>query len=191
VSGAPRVYLGEYAPELNKWTLQLPILAKLSDEEYLQPTAAGTSCCYELRANLDNYFRYPFGSNISLPGLRLYTHTKQYKFHIGETVNVQAAIELMPVDPPLHLLEIPDVDGTQEFWGVKYIDPDGKRVFEPEYPPRLKEVDLVVGRSGGINAPLGGGAQHVDTIVADTTVHILKSGATLSEGDRPEQIDEL
>jgi hypothetical protein len=35
----------------------------------------------------------------------------------------------MPVDPPLQSLELPDVDRTQEFWEVKYVDPEGKRVF--------------------------------------------------------------
>jgi hypothetical protein len=55
------------------------------------------------------------------------------------------------------VLELPDVDGTEEFWGVKYIDLEGKRVFEPEYP-KLR--------------PVG----EVEPVVLDATAHVLKVG---------------
>jgi hypothetical protein len=165
VSGAIRGYRIEFAPEPNQWPklsvwkIDAAFRAELSDEEYLLPGAGtGTSpCCYQLRASLENYSQYPFGSHIWLPGVRLFTQAQQYKFRVGEPVNVRAAIELMPVDPPLPLLELPDVDGTQEFWGVKYIDPDGKRVFKPEWPK---------------GHPVG----EAEPVVADATAHFLKVG---------------
>jgi hypothetical protein len=128
----------KFAPVSNQWpTFDLWISeagfgAELSDEEYLRPypsTNNSSPCCYQLRASLENYSQYPFGSKISLPGIRLFTRAMQYKFRVGERVSVRATIELMPVDPPLPLLALPDVDGTQEFWGGKYIDPEGKHVF--------------------------------------------------------------
>ena len=70
---------------------------------------------------------------------------------------MRASIELMPVDPPLPLLALPDVDGTQEFWGVKYIDAEGNHVSKP----------------GVLKARPSGG---VDPMVADATTHVLKAG---------------
>ena len=66
----------------------------------------------------------------------------------------------MPVDPPILFLEIPDVDWTQEFWGVKYINPEGYRLAAGSYGPPYH--------------PIGKG--NVDTLVAATTAHVLKVG---------------
>ena len=163
--GAIRPYRIEFAPEPNQWP-KLSVLkserafeAEPSDEQYLQPgTSTGTSpCCYQLRANLENYSQYPFGSKISLPGMRLFTEDRQYKFRVGERVSVHAAIELMPLDPPRPLLGLPDVDSTEEFWGMRYIDPEGKRGFKPE-SSKL--------RASGGSEPM----------VADATAHVLKVG---------------
>jgi len=124
-------------PKFNLWQSDPGVVAKGSDEEYLRPylsTNNSSPCCYQLRASLENYSQYPFGSKISLPGVRLYTQATQYKFRVGERVSVRAAIELMPVDPPLPLLALPDVDGTEEFWGMKYVDPEGKRGVKPDSP---------------------------------------------------------
>ncbi len=147
-------------PKFDLWKSDPGVDVEGSDEEFLRPylsTNNSSPCCYQLRASLENYSQYPFGSNISLPGVRLYTQAAQYKFRVGERVGVRASIELMPVDPPLPFLALPDVDGTQEFWSVKYIDPGGKHVFKPESP----------------KAPSSGG---VDPIVADAATHVLKVG---------------
>lgn len=128
-----RAYRVEYAPELTAWTVLRAadpnVIAGLPAEEYFGGTAeSGTSpCCYRLRATLENYSRYPFRSALSLPGLRMHTSSGQYRFRRGEVVKVSATIELRQLDPPMPELALPDIDHTQECWGLKYIDPDGIR----------------------------------------------------------------
>jgi hypothetical protein len=128
---------GEYAPERKVWTFNrwvdptfMPpaMSARFSDQEYLKATmTTGTSPFYVFRANLQNWSLYPFGSRLSLQSIQLSPLEKNYKFRSGEPANVRTTVEFMPVDPPLLRLELPDVDETNEFWGVKYIDPGGKR----------------------------------------------------------------
>jgi hypothetical protein len=79
-----RLYCLEYAPEQKKWTIiRAPKPAdQLTSSEFLAfRMSTGTSpCCYELRANLENYYRESFGESLQKAGIVIVPDKKAYQF---------------------------------------------------------------------------------------------------------------
>jgi hypothetical protein len=129
----------EYAPERNAWTVDTNSDAKfLTAEQYLHPSI-GTGTVgvpvWALYPTLENYFSRPFGSWLSVPGIRIYANAAKYQFHRGEAVKVDVAIELEAVDQAPGEIGLPDDDSTQQCWRVKHIDPDACSEIGRSAPP--------------------------------------------------------
>jgi hypothetical protein len=125
-----RTYCMEYAPEQKKWTFRASFMPNpdATPDEYLAlGMGSGTSpCCLMFRANLENYYRGSFGATLQRIGIVAKPSKMQYRFRKNGPMVIDIDMGLLPTDPPLSKLPLPDIDLGQACWGLKYVDPDGK-----------------------------------------------------------------
>jgi hypothetical protein len=79
------------------------------------------------RARLDNYFKYPFGENASLPHFDVVTEKPAYEFRPGP---LRVAVSIVQYDDSARAYTLPllaDAKDVTRFWGINVIDPTGKK----------------------------------------------------------------
>jgi hypothetical protein len=163
-----RSYKMEYAPELKRWNVTPSFMAinDASPDEYLAvKVGSGTSpCCYMLRANLENYYENSFGQSLQRSGIMTTVARERYDSGLEGPIVVDVFMELLPVDPPKLELAIPDIDATPSCWGLKYVDPEGRkdRVSPGAGSPFLGFTDATPGTA-------------TPTVPATGSVHVLRA----------------
>jgi len=98
---------------------------KKTDDEFLHSDYFATTTYYTLRANLQNYFDYDFGSSSEIPAFAIEVDTNHLEFATGQTVRVPITLIFRPDYAPVKLV---DATNNVEFWRIHCISPDGKRV---------------------------------------------------------------
>jgi hypothetical protein len=98
---------------------------KRTDDDFLQGGYFTTTTAYILWANLKNYFDYDFGSSSEIPAFAIDIDTNHLEFAAGQTVRVPITIKFRPDYAPVRLV---DATNNAEFWRIRCICPDGKRV---------------------------------------------------------------
>jgi hypothetical protein len=143
-----RLYCLEYAPEQKKWTIiraPKPVDQLTSSEFLAFDMSTGTSpCCYELRANLENYYRESFGESLQKAGIVIVADKGTYHFKKEGRKIVHVTMRLLSLDPPIPELAVPDVDRSQACWGLKIVEPDGMKTYVAPAGNSMRDASLRV-----------------------------------------------
>jgi len=123
----------------SKWTATPFGFPNQTDGDFLRPhySTGSKSPLYMLSANLSNYFSYPFDDAVRLPAFLIAVAKEAYLFKRNEPLTVAVEVRFLLKEPEPRVL---DIDEEYGFWGLRCIDPDGKRGKDKTLSMRSRET---------------------------------------------------
>jgi len=98
---------------------------KETDEAFLREGYSSSTVYYILKANLANYFDYPFGNSPDLPAFEIQLQTNHFEFQLHSDIQISVSITFLPAGETVKLADVRD---GEEFWRVNCINPSGERI---------------------------------------------------------------